>query len=421
MSKKRGLLWFTKDLRTHDNPLIDWPVHHHVEVMALAFAPKNKTAQAKWFVDQSIEDLRRKFNQQGIHFFVIEGPPEIEIPKWVEKNAIDLVLTQESCNSKDQLPLHKLAQVWGPDKLRTFRHQTLIAVEELPFSISDLPLVFTLFCKLIEKNISIKAPLDDQLAQLQGFKAQVPESSKLIDLGTPTPPALLPFELIPGETGALARLQEYFWQSRAIAHYKETRNGLLQKNDSSKMSPYLAVGALSPRFLFQELQKFEAKHGKNESTEWFLFELLWRDYFKFLALKIGPQLFSRQGLSSKSKSWFEDHAAFETWKHGNTQLDFVDANMIELLTTGWMSNRGRQNVASFLAKSLQIDWTWGAQYFEQSLIDDDTESNWGNWQYVAGVGTDPRDRIFNIQKQREMYDPLSEFCQKWLQQKDGAR
>ena len=89
--------------------------------------------------------------------------------------------------------------------------------------------------------------------------------------------------------------------------------------------------------------------------------------------------------------------------------------MIELKNTGWMSNRGRQNVASYLTKNLNIDWRMGASYFESMLIDYDVHSNYGNWMYVAGVGNDPRDRVFNVKLQAERYDPNGKFQNLWLQ------
>ncbi|MEL0186501.1 MAG: FAD-binding domain-containing protein, partial [Flavobacteriaceae bacterium] len=96
---------------------------------------------------------------------------------------------------------------------------------------------------------------------------------------------------------------------------------------------------------------------------------------------------------------------------------FVNANMLELKHTGWMSNRGRQNVASYLSKENNIDWRWGAKYFESKLIDYDVHSNYGNWMYVSGVGNDPRDRKFNIKFQAERYDPNNKFQNLWLQEK----
>ena len=106
----------------------------------------------------------------------------------------------------------------------------------------------------------------------------------------------------------------------------------------------------------------------------------------------------------------------QNWINGETKDDFVNANMIELKKTGWMSNRGRQNVASYFAKELTLDWRIGAAYFESTLLDYDVHSNFGNWMYVSGVGNDPRDRKFNTQIQAERYDPKHLFRNHWLQQ-----
>jgi deoxyribodipyrimidine photo-lyase len=115
------------------------------------------------------------------------------------------------------------------------------------------------------------------------------------------------------------------------------------------------------------------------------------------------------------KSWKHDKVNFDKWVKGETGVPFIDANMRELQQTGFMSNRGRQNVASFLTKDLGIDWTWGAAYFESQLIDYDVCSNWGNWNYLAGVGNDPReDRYFNIGRQADMYDKQGEYVKLWL-------
>jgi deoxyribodipyrimidine photo-lyase len=103
------------------------------------------------------------------------------------------------------------------------------------------------------------------------------------------------------------------------------------------------------------------------------------------------------------------------WINGITKNDFIDANMLELKLTGFMSNRGRQNVASYLINDLQLDWRFGAAYFEEQLIDYDVSSNWGNWAYLAGVGNDPRtNRYFNIEKQANDYDKSKVFRNLWL-------
>jgi len=107
--------------------------------------------------------------------------------------------------------------------------------------------------------------------------------------------------------------------------------------------------------------------------------------------------------------------AFEQWKDGVTKNDFVNAFMIQLKQTGWMSNRGRQIVASYFVNQLGLDWRYGAAWFEEQLIDYDPANNWGNWQYLAGVGVDPRGRrAFNIEKQRQMYDPDNVFINQYV-------
>ena len=115
-------------------------------------------------------------------------------------------------------------------------------------------------------------------------------------------------------------------------------------------------------------------------------------------------------------NWKENGQALERWRTGTTGDDFVDANMRELLFTGFISNRGRQNVASYLVHQLKQDWRKGAAWFESLLIDYDVCSNYGNWMYAAGVGNDPRDRIFNTRKQASMYDGDGGYRRLWLEQ-----
>jgi deoxyribodipyrimidine photo-lyase len=219
-----------------------------------------------------------------------------------------------------------------------------------------------------------------------------------------------------GETAGLARLQQYFWQQDLLRSYKETRNGLLGADYSSKFSAWLAHGCLSPRLIYDEVKKYEAKRAKNESTYWLVFELLWRDYFRFVAKKFGNRLFSPAGIKGGTDLGLrQDARLFDKWAQGLTGIPFIDANMVELAQTGFMSNRGRQNVASFLVKDLHIDWRWGAMYFETLLVDYDVCSNWGNWNYVAGVGNDPREnRYFNILRQAKQYDPKGAYVKHWL-------
>ena len=200
-----------------------------------------------------------------------------------------------------------------------------------------------------------------------------------------------------------------------IRDSKKTRNGLIGKNYSSKFSIWLALGSLSPITIYHEVKKYEKNVTKNNSTYWLIFELIWRDYFKYISMKYGNSIFKIGGILEKDYSWNNDAKLVEMWINGKTNEPFINANMIELFTTGFMSNRGRQNVASFFTKEWNLDWRIGASYFESMLIDYDVHSNYGNWMYNSGVGNDPRDRKFNIKFQSERYDPLKKYEKLWTQ------
>ena len=153
---------------------------------------------------------------------------------------------------------------------------------------------------------------------------------------------------------------------------------------SSKFSAYLAHGCLSPRYIADEVYRYENENGSNKSTYWLIFELLWRDFFRFFSMKHGKRIFFPGGAKSVRRPWrnpSKDKQArelFDAWCNGRTGRPLVDANMRELLATGFMSNRGRQNVASYLVLDLGIDWRYGAEWFESLLIDHDVTANYGN-------------------------------------------
>jgi deoxyribodipyrimidine photo-lyase len=184
---------------------------------------------------------------------------------------------------------------------------------------------------------------------------------------------------------------------------------------STKFSPWLANGSISPRFLLQALRNYEHENGGNDSTYWIYFELLWREYFQWYADHFQQRLFSFKGTNSRKPLTSFYPQRFKQWVNGTTPWAIVNACMKELQHTGYLSNRGRQLVASCLVNELALDWRCGAAYFEQQLLDYDVGSNWGNWQYIAGVGPDPRGgRHFNLAKQAQIYDPQGDYRQQWL-------
>jgi deoxyribodipyrimidine photo-lyase len=205
------------------------------------------------------------------------------------------------------------------------------------------------------------------------------------------------------------------WEADCLKTYKQTRNGMVGANYSAKLSAWLALGCLSPRRVYETVQRYEAERIRNDSTYWLVFELLWRDYFRFICAKHGDRVFYPSGLRGLRIDWRQDWQRFDAWRNGETGFPLVDANMRELARSGFMSNRGRQNVASFLTKNLGIDWRMGAEWFESLLVDHDVCSNYGNWNYTAGVGNDARGfRYFNIPKQSKDYDPDGRYVKHWL-------
>jgi deoxyribodipyrimidine photo-lyase len=301
--------------------------------------------------------------------------------------------------------------------LATFNTSSLYHEDDLPFSIKDIPDVFTNFRKQIEKEAKIRSvfakPTTIHSPKIEEYTSPSLEELGLLNFEIDTR-AVLDFK--GGETIAWERLNHYFFKTNFLSVYKETRNELVGADYSSKFSAWLALGCISARSIYSEIERYEKKIVANESTYWLIFELLWRDYFRFVMYKYGHLFFLKNGIKP-SATYLNKHqpALFETWKNGTTGNEFIDANMLELKLTGFMSNRGRQNVASYLCNDLKLDWRYGAAYFEEQLIDYDVCNNWGNWAYMAGVGNDPRSkRIFNIEKQTNDYDKNRLFRNLWL-------
>jgi deoxyribodipyrimidine photo-lyase len=424
-------VWFRNDLRVDDHPpLLEAASSRRLLAVAvldprhwapgpLGF-PKMGARRAR-FTLESLSDLRRALRARGSELVVRHGLPEEVLPPLFRSAGVETLLTHDEPFSEEQDALeavHARSLALGL-RLRTralWGAGTLYDLDDLPYPLEDLPEVFTRFRKDVEKHARIPRALD--------APNTLPPPPDGVDAGTvPTladlgfdapdddPRAVLAFE--GGATAGRARVAHYFFEADALRRYKETRNGLIGPNYSSKLSPWLALGCLSARRVAAEVRRYEGERIANESTYWLIFELLWRDYFRFLAAAEGDRIFRRGGIKRRSLSWSRDRPVFDRWREGRTGLPFVDANMRELAATGFMSNRGRQNVASFLARTLRIDWRWGARHFESELLDHDPASNWGNWQYASGVGNDPRDRTFNVLGQAERYDPDGAFVRRW--------
>jgi len=286
--------------------------------------------------------------------------------------------------------------------------------------------------------------------------------------GLPEPPSwpagtLSAHPFTGGETAAQERLSHLI-SSGAMTRYKATRNGMLGLDFSTKLSAYLNIGNLTARQIHWAMFNFEEGRGEGENAEGYgraetegtaavRFELLWRDYMRLCTRKYGNKLFDVHGFRSREneqnpklpnstnlpasqsqnttsgpskKHWAyldqNTRPIFTRFCAGRTGASLIDASNRELILTGYTSNRARQNVASFLSSHLGLDWRLGAEWYEFLLIDYDVSNNWGNWQYVAGVGNDPRlGRTFNPVKQALDYDPKGEYVRAWLPELRGVK
>lgn len=425
-----NLIWFRNDLRAADNTTLSLACKGEKIIAVYCFDPrhfemsdfgfkKTEKFRAK-FLLETITELKESLKKLNIPLFIFPDTPENSIPKLVKDYTVKNIFLQKEWTKEENDVLDEvIAKVPALVNFEECYNQFLFHPEDIPYSGFDkIPEVFTGFRKKCEKYAKIR-PLTDMLnpmpeANLIENKTKIPS---LQDLG------LEEFELDPrtafpfkgGEQEALNRIQNYFWDTKKLAYYKKTRNGLVGKDYSSKLSAWLANGSISPRTIYWEVKRFEKEVQKNQDTYWLIFELIWRDYFKFISLKHGNNIFHLGGILNKKYTWGNSKDDRNQWISGNTKEPFVNANMKEIELTGWMSNRGRQNVASFWAKELEQDWRIGAAYFESMLIDYDVHSNWGNWMYNSGVGNDPRDRKFNIKRQADMYDSNGKFQNLWLQ------
>ena len=435
MNNQNILVWFRNDLRSHDCetlyqasqalkstgaqifPVYCFDIRHFGET-SFGFA-KTGVFRAKFLIE-SVANLRENLRSLNSNLIIRIGHPEDVLPKLAQQLEVGSVYYHAEITTEEKAVETNLCSALKEKNIayKAFWGSTLLHRDDLPFAIAKLPELFTHFRKQVEADFIVREvfPTPDSLNSLpdQLDVGELPtlESFGLIE-PVPCDRAVLQFK--GGETEALKRLDHYFWQSDRLQVYKQTRNGMLKPDDSSKFSPWLALGCLSPRYIYTQVKQYESDRLANDSTYWLIFELLWRDYFRFVAAKHGDRLFYLSGLRNMDIPWKQDWKRFELWQKGKTGFPLVDANMRELAATGYMSNRGRQNVASFLTKNLGIDWRMGAEWFESLLIDYDPCSNWGNWNYTAGVGNDARGfRFFNINKQSQDYDPQGEYVKHWL-------
>tara|TARA_B110000879_G_scaffold206292_1_gene288044 strand:- start:24 stop:1307 length:1284 start_codon:yes stop_codon:yes gene_type:complete len=426
MKKKIGLHWFRKDLRLTDNPSLALLISQVDELVCVYMLdeltllepslPSNQERLGEHrvnFIHQALIDLDVSLQGFGQQLIVLQNNGLTPLLNVIDSLEFTDVSAEWHCGVNEQSQWAELKKLRPQLSFIQENGSTLFQASQFPFAIENLPASFSPFRKKVEKYCQVESLSAPIQAMPASSICQISFDS--IDVNRLPTSKNYYAALEGGETKALEQLKYYLWDTDQITTYKETRNGLDGWEFSSKLSAWLAQGCISPKYIYHALSQYEAERTKNDSTYWLFFELLWREFFHWNQYKHKAALFSKSGVQGVAKASSVDLKTLQCWQQGDTGYPIVDACMRQLLRTGFMSNRGRQLVASCFVHELGQDWRYGARHFEHQLVDFDVASNWGNWQYLAGVGADPRGhRQFNLVKQTEFYDPQKSFIAHWL-------
>lgn len=439
MGSELVIFWFRNDLRLGDNLALVEACGAAGRVLPVYCHDPAAEASTRWgfarrgphrsaFLAAALADLDEALRARGSRLLQLRGVPGAVLPALARALGAERVVCEAIAapEEEDEVAALRAAGL----RVKTVWQSSLLDPAGLPFAVAHLPKVFTAFRQVVESaGVLPAAPLAapealppcPPLASLdEALIAGCGDRSEpVVEAGAERfEEASFPWwqpAFAGGERAAMAHVARYF-AGDLPRYYKATRNGLSGVDFSSKLSPWLAQGALSPRVALAALRRHEAEQGASDGTYWLWFELLWRDYFRFLHLQHGRRLYRARGLNEEAPMPAHDPAAFAAWCEGRTGHAFIDGGMRELAATGWLSNRMRQVVASYLIYDLGCDWRAGAAWFEAQLVDYDVYSNQGNWLYIAGRGTDPRGgRCFDPDKQAATYDADGAYRARWAE------
>lgn len=402
------ILWLRDDLRFHDHAGWQQIASQDTAVKAVYFADPANMQPDKF----GLQAIGKGRHQQRVACFH-------ELRQRCRLNRVEFELVNQSpvdwfCQQHQQITSVYTAQPQAPyecqwlQKIKDlnidvslYSAQSLFEQQQIDALTSPLSGSFSRFRKKVEGKLDVPKPLPSMITQ-----AEI-SSSRSVQPDWPH-----------GEVAGRQWLHHYLFEQRAVAHYKTTRNALQGRYFASHLSPYLASGALSAREVWHQVGAYEAQFGDSEHSYWLKFELLWREFFHWSLRLHGRDFFRYQGLCQQALPAPEhDQQRWQAWCMGKTGVPMIDAGIKELLESGHISNRLRQNMASYFIHQLRLDWRLGAAFFEQHLLDFDVASNYGNWAYIAGAGHDPRQgRQFNINKQLSQYDPKLTHIKQWLPQ-----
>jgi deoxyribodipyrimidine photo-lyase len=412
MKLKKILVWFRNDLRLHDNEMLVEAIAKSDAILPVYFFDPRYFTQTTFdtlktgstrthFLLQSVAALRASLQKLGGDLLILHGKPEELITDLVTEFEISEVYHHREVGPEETNISAMVEDVLWKQRinLKHFIGHTLYNKEDLPFPIKDIPDVFAQFKKKTERDAIVKACFESPASISFVDNENWGELPELSELGFSTTENILEnIQLVGGEESGLLHMENLLAPGSEV--YKKFNSKTAEKF-SAKLSPWLALGCLSPRKVYWMIKAAEQEFGNNQNFSQILLGLLYRDYYRFMFKKHGIKFFQEPGFESKVQSPEKvDECVMQQWKNGETGHPLVDQYMKELVTTGFMVHAGRLIVATYLVHVLKIHWTYGAAYFEEKLIDYSAASNWGNWANVAGAGLDLKSKnMYDLEKQ----------------------
>lgn len=422
-----NFIWFKTDLRIQDNKLLERASTINEKFIGiyildpLIFRSSDNPSVRISFIVESIFNLKSRLEELGSTLLIIESDP-VKFWESIALKAKTMVLTSEDYTDYS-VRRDKAVQKIITNNLGTFesiKNNVVYDNEDGLLTNEQNPIkVFTRFkIKWLDKIASDKSVLSfsynpklifetkDEIDNLQIKQTDIEVLKGMI----------IPGEFKGGEDQALEQWNAF--KTDKIFEYNTTRNNL-STDGTSRLSPHFKWGTLSIHKAVRDcLGLLKSELPYKTGVESYLSELIWREFYKYI-LAYYPEV-QKNNFNPKydNVSWDFNEELFQAWCEGKTGYPVVDACMRQLNQTGWMHNRGRMIVGSFLCKDLHIHWKYGEKYFKQHLVDLDISSNNGGWQWVAGTGTDaaPYFRIFNPTEQGKKFDPKGDFIKKYVKE-----
>lgn len=420
-----ALHWFRRDLRLHDNMTLFHALRHSERVVPVfvlddrLLSSDRMGAARIGFLCGALTSLDTALRAAGSRLIIRRGEDTpAEVMRLAREVGAEVIYHHHDVSPYARRRDGRLADLAAAAGLRIERYwDTLLTapIHLLRPEDAHTPLVYTAF----KKRWLAAPPASHPPYGIQPLlhRLALPSPTTPVSLALPNPwdvgqrdvpPAVIALAT-EGELAAQARLGAFMAMS--VQHYSGQRD-IPASGGTSGLSPFLKWGILSIRDCYRAVSAQEPSDG---TLAW-LNELIWRDFYAAI-LYFFPHAATRSFKPAyDSIAWPNDADLFARWCSGNTGTPIVDAGMRQLLATGWMHNRLRMIVASYLTKDLLVDWRWGERHFMRHLMDGDVAANNGGWQWAAGTGTDaqPYFRIFNPRLQQEKFDPHGDFVRRWI-------